>query len=123
MIDIDEFKQINDKHGHHAGDLALRQIASVITQRLRDTDVIARFGGDEFAALLPYAGEIQAVAVGKDLQHVIGTSQLDLDNGTSIKFSASVGVALIDKDTGSEDAVLAVADRAMYKDKARNRPS
>lgn len=123
VIDIDEFKQINDTYGHHVGDLVLKKIVSAITQRLRDTDVIARIGGDEFAVLLPYVGETQATAVANDLRRVIRGSKLDLDDGRSLSFSASVGLEFINKETASEEAVLAAADQAMYADKARRPPS
>ena len=119
VIDVDGFKQINDLHGHSAGDHALKQIASAIKDRLRDTDEIARTGGDEFAVLLPYAGETQAAAVAEDLRRVIAETRLDLGDGKTSSLSLSIGVAVIDKDTASEESVLAAADRAMYEDKAR----
>jgi diguanylate cyclase (GGDEF)-like protein/PAS domain S-box-containing protein len=117
IIDVDGFKQINDEHGHKAGDRALKEIAAVLKQRLRDTDVIARIGGDEFAVLLPYAGADQAAAVTADLRRVIAESTADLGAGVMISLSASIGVALITNDTESDEAVLAQADRAMYENK------
>jgi diguanylate cyclase (GGDEF)-like protein/PAS domain S-box-containing protein len=119
FIDVDGLKQINDAHGHQAGDRALKEIAGVVRPRLRGTDVIARIGGDEFAVLLPHADAEQADAVTKDLRRVIRESDIDLDDGTTLPLSASVGVALITPDTDS-DEVLAEADKAMYKDKTRN---
>jgi diguanylate cyclase (GGDEF)-like protein/PAS domain S-box-containing protein len=117
MIDIDGFKQINDAHGHKAGDRALKQFAAMLKQRLRDTDVIARIGGDEFAALLPYAGEPEATAVVDDLRRVIAESWVDLGDGPSISLCASIGIALITHDTANDETVLSAADQAMYEDK------
>ncbi|HYF26853.1 MAG TPA: PAS domain S-box protein [Baekduia sp.] len=117
MIDVDGFKTVNDTYGHRAGDRALKEIAAALRNRLRETDVIARIGGDEFAVLLPYAGRAQAEAVTEDLRNVIRATQLQLDDGTRVGLSASIGVAFIDGDTPDHEDVLAAADRAMYDDK------
>jgi diguanylate cyclase (GGDEF)-like protein/PAS domain S-box-containing protein len=119
LIDLDGFKQINDTHGHKTGDRALKELASALKRRLRETDVVARLGGDEFAILLPYAGPDQARAVVDDLRRVVARSGVDLDGGQRLSLSASFGLAVIDKDTVSDEAAFAEADRAMYEDKAR----
>jgi diguanylate cyclase (GGDEF)-like protein/PAS domain S-box-containing protein len=116
FIDVDGLKHINDAHGHKAGDRALKQIADVVTDRLRDTDVLARIGGDEFAVLLPHADQAQAQAISDDLRRITAHSDIDLDDGTTLPVPASVGFALIDRDTDS-DEILAQADEAMYQDK------
>jgi diguanylate cyclase (GGDEF)-like protein/PAS domain S-box-containing protein len=118
FIDVDDLKQINDAHGHQAGDRALKEIARAVRHRLRDTDVLGRIGGDEFAALLPYADQRQAQAITNDLRQITGACGIDLDDGTTLSLSASVGFAFIDGDTDS-DEILAEADRAMYRDKTR----
>jgi diguanylate cyclase (GGDEF)-like protein/PAS domain S-box-containing protein len=117
IIDLDGFKRINDTHGHKAGDRALKEVAYALRRRLRETDVVARIGGDEFAVLLPYAGREQAQAVVDDLRRVISGTPIAMDDGTRVSLSASLGVALIDRDTPGDEAVLAAADRAMYGDK------
>jgi diguanylate cyclase (GGDEF)-like protein/PAS domain S-box-containing protein len=119
LIDVDDFKAVNDTHGHRAGDRALKAVAMAISARLRATDTVARIGGDEFAALLPYAGAAQAIAVADDLRRVIGAAGVDV-GGTTVALSVSIGVALINAQTESDEAVLADADRAMYEDKARS---
>ena len=121
IIDLDGFKQLNDTHGHQAGDRALKEVAAALRRRLRDSDATARIGGDEFAILLPYADATQAAAIVNDLRRVIRESDLDLGDGTVLSLSASLGVGLINEGTASEESVFAVADHAMYEDKARHR--
>lgn len=118
IIDIDGFKYINDTYGHKAGDRALKEIAATLRRRLRETDLLARIGGDEFAILLPYAGAEQAAVVVDDLRRVILASTIDVGHGASVSLSASIGCSLIDRHTSSDEAVLSDADRAMYADKA-----
>lgn len=119
-IDIDGFKQINDVHGHKAGDKVLRQIGVVLKQRLREADIVARIGGDEFMVLLPYADASQAQVVSESLREVVCETRIELDDGTKLSLSVSVGATLIDAQTDSGDAVLVEGDRAMYQDKARS---
>jgi diguanylate cyclase (GGDEF)-like protein/PAS domain S-box-containing protein len=110
FIDVDGLKTINDAHGHKAGDRALNEIAGAVQGRLRQTDVLARIGGDEFAVLLPYADAEQAQSISNDLRRVIRTAHIALDDGTTLSLSASVGFALINGDTNS-DEILAQAAR------------
>jgi diguanylate cyclase (GGDEF)-like protein/PAS domain S-box-containing protein len=117
IIDVNDFKQINDVHGHKTGDRALKEIAAALRRRLRATDVIGRIGGDEFAVLLPYAGAGQAEAVREDLRRVVNEARVEVSDGSPIRLSASIGMTLIDSDTASDEAILAEADRAMYRDK------
>jgi diguanylate cyclase (GGDEF)-like protein/PAS domain S-box-containing protein len=119
MIDINGFKQINDLHGHSTGDQVLKAVADALTTRLRATDVVARFAGDEFMILLPYAGASQADATSEALRQVISETSVALDTGTKLSLSASIGISLIDANTLGHEAVLGEADRAMYHDKAR----
>ena len=88
-------------------------------RRSTSTRPSARIGGDEFTVLLPYAGPSQAQAVSTALRTAIREASVELDDGTKLNLSASVGTALIDAHTDSGDAVLVEADRAMYQDKAR----
>jgi diguanylate cyclase (GGDEF)-like protein/PAS domain S-box-containing protein len=118
ILDTDGFKHINDAHGHKTGDRALKEIAAALKQRLRDTDVIARIGGDEFAVLLPYADASQATTVTNDLRRVI--SERTIETGNEAKrtpLSVSIGAALITAETENDEDVFAQADRAMYRDK------
>jgi diguanylate cyclase (GGDEF)-like protein/PAS domain S-box-containing protein len=117
ILDVDDFKRINDLHGHRTGDRALKEIAAALMRRLRETDVVARIGGDEFAVLLPYANESQAQVVAKSLQDAIEGCRIDTPGFAHISVSASIGLVLIDGQTESEEAAFAAADRAMYQNK------
>jgi diguanylate cyclase (GGDEF)-like protein/PAS domain S-box-containing protein len=119
IIDIDGFKQINDTYGHKAGDLALKEVAAALQRRLRNTDVIARIGGDEFAILLPYADARQGALVSEDLRSIIYERYVPVRRGQPLRVSVCFGCALIDGDTNDEETILAAADRAMYTDKRR----
>jgi diguanylate cyclase (GGDEF)-like protein/PAS domain S-box-containing protein len=119
ILDINDFKKINDAYGHRTGDRALGAMANTIRKRLRETDTIARIGGDEFAVLLPYADAQQAARVAEDLRRVIGESAVEADGGTPVHITISVGVATVDTEARSDEQLFAEADRAMYEDKRR----
>ena len=122
-LDLDRFKEINDTHGHRAGDRALKAVAAALKRRLRENDIVARFGGDEFAVLIPYATDAQAEVLVRDLRRVIGDCTVDVESGPALRLSASVGCAQITKDTVSDEAVIIAADRAMYEEKRNGSPS
>jgi diguanylate cyclase (GGDEF)-like protein/PAS domain S-box-containing protein len=112
-IDLDDFKQVNDRHGHKVGDDTLKVVAKALTRRLRATDLVARLGGDEFAVLLPHIGEEGVAIVLDGLMRVIPGCGVDIGDAV-LHPSASIGFALIDQRTASAEQVLVEADRAMY---------
>ena len=120
MIDLDNFKDVNDAFGHKAGDDLLRGVAGALRHRMRQTDVLARVGGDEFAMLLPEADADQAQIVAEGIVKTLGRQVAVLGEQT-IHITASVGVALFDGLSAVE--VLEFADLAMYeaKEAGRNR--
>jgi diguanylate cyclase (GGDEF)-like protein len=121
VIDIDHFKQVNDRYGHPAGDRALKLVATALEQRLRRTDTVARVGGDEFGVLLPYDDPGQGAEVAADLRRVVAELRFEPGTGRREHLSISVGTAALDRYTASEEDVLAAADRDMYQDKFRSR--
>ena len=112
VIDLDDFKQINDRYGHKAGDDTLRAVASTIKGRLRSSDLIARLGGDEFAVLMPHIGRAQAEGVVEALRTAIEQITISPAHGHAVR--SSIGLAFIDERSADIDVVLAEADRAMY---------
>jgi diguanylate cyclase (GGDEF)-like protein len=115
-IDLDGFKQINDRYGHQVGDIYLQEAASRMKRQLRPTDILARLGGDEFAVLVPIAGtraEVQQIAHRLDrCFRAPFTARRQVLQG-----SASIGVALYPEDATTRDDLLRAADHAMYEAK------
>ena len=112
MLDLDDFKQINDGHGHRAGDRVLTAVAGVLRNRLRASDIVARFGGDEFAVLMPVGGAPEAEELA-DLLAAAVHRNVPTPTGP---LSASVGIALLEH-SSTADEILSRADDAMYADK------
>ena len=122
FIDLDGFKAINDAHGHLAGSRALVEAAAVIRDSARETDVVARFGGDEFAVVLPDTGGDGAIAVGERIRARVAAHAFLAVNGLAIHLTASVGVATLPDAAASPEELVQPADVAMYqvKDRGKN---
>jgi diguanylate cyclase len=121
MFDIDHFKQVNDTHGHLAGDSVLRILASLLRKRLRPTDDLGRYGGEEFCAVLPGTSLESALAIGEELRGLVETHQFSCDN-KRLQLTMSVGVASWNSGMDIKDFYKA-ADDMLYlaKRSGRNR--
>jgi len=121
MIDLDHFKRINDSWGHQAGDQVLRQFAVLASMTLRKEDVIGRFGGEEFCILLPGVHLDEAQEIGERLRQACEIVTVVFEN-MHISYTISIGIAQV-KENESWEAVIQMADRAMYRAKnvGRNR--
>ena len=121
LLDIDHFKSINDTHGHAAGDIALKQVASICADLLRDCDKLARYGGEEFVAMLPETDAEGANIVANRLRKGIERARFIIEGG-ELSLTASTGAAQASALHSSYDDVLAQADQALYqaKDAGRN---
>jgi diguanylate cyclase (GGDEF)-like protein len=122
FIDLDGFKSINDAHGHLFGSRALIEAAAVIRGSARETDVVARFGGDEFALVLPDTGGEGAFAVGERIRERLAAHVFLVDAGLHIHLTGSVGVATLPDVANSAEELIQAADQAMYqvKDRGKN---
>jgi diguanylate cyclase (GGDEF)-like protein len=122
FIDLDGFKTVNDMHGHLSGSRALVEAAGVIRGSARETDVVARFGGDEFAVVLPDTGEEGAFAVGERVRERIAAHHFLAQDGLDMRLTASVGLATLPDVAASAEELMAAADKAMYgvKDSGKN---
>jgi len=122
FLDLDGFKSVNDRHGHLCGSRALIEAATVIRGCARETDVPARFGGDEFALVLPDTGSEGAVAVAERVRERIAAhSFLKATDGLDIRLTASVGVATLPDVAASAEELIKAADTAMYRVKDRGK--
>lgn len=117
LVDIDSFKEINDNYGHPVGDLVLREVASVLRDGVRETDVVSRWGGDEFMILFPHTSLSDASLVADKLRALVADKNLRI-SGAKVELTASFGVALL---SGDSDGFLEVAyrgaDEALYRAK------
>lgn len=121
IVDLDGFKEVNDTHGHLAGDAVLRQVAQVIESCIRAGDIPSRIGGDEFAVLLPGIERQQAQQVADRLNDRLAETPCVLPDGAVVTISASVGVATLPEDGSSWDELFDSADEAMYGVKRRRK--
>lgn len=113
LLDIDDFKLINDRHGHQEGDRILIELAKALTKQVRDSDICCRLGGDEFAAILPFTGNaVEACEIAERVREK-ATAITCAGKGITI----SVGVAVCDHTIRSPRALLGKADRALYRAK------
>ena len=121
MIDIDHFKQVNDRHGHDIGDAVLRQTARCLRETLRTPDTLCRIGGEEFLAICPDSSEAEAWQCAERLRRCIGTSPITLPDGQSLSVTVSIGVATIHPDIVCAQDLVKEADLAVYRAKAAGR--
>jgi diguanylate cyclase (GGDEF)-like protein len=125
LLDLDRFKSVNDTYGHLVGDQVLREVASSLTEVLRDYDLAGRFGGEEFVMLLPQTRAVDAFRIAERVRAHISQLPIYADDGTDaerVPVTVSIGVAALDAGSRRELAeLLAAADAALYRAKASGR--
>ena len=118
VMDLDRFKEINDTHGHHVGDRALREVARVLRAAIRPYDLCVRYAGDEFIVVLSGCGAGEAEHKRRELQGAIEDILFEARPGRRVPLGISIGAAVFPQDGESYESLLAAADSRMYQDKA-----
>src|SRR5262249_15056003 len=121
VMDLDAFKEINDTYGHHVGDRALREVASVLRTGIRPYDICVRYAGDEFIVVLSGCGADEAERKRLELQKDVDKVQFEARPGKMIPLSISIGASVFPHDGDSYETLLATADSRMYRDKTRRK--
>ena len=124
MIDVDHFKKYNDRHGHPAGDEALRSVARLVAEDRRQVDVVARYGGEEFAVLLHDAQRETAIEVAEKIRLRVSSAPIaHADKQPLGRMTVSIGIAVCPEDASTAEALLEAADVALYRAKKSGRDS
>jgi diguanylate cyclase (GGDEF)-like protein len=121
LLDLDDFKMINDDYGHLVGDRALQEVAGMLRRTTRPYDTCIRYGGDEFVVLLASAGPAEAEERRRRIQEAVGAITVEAADGRRIELRASAGASSYPTDGLTYERLLARADRRMYKDKAHRK--
>jgi diguanylate cyclase (GGDEF)-like protein len=116
LLDIDDFKTINDTQGHQAGDEVLRKVGAVLTASVRQVDLAARYGGEEFAVIVPETDLDGAVDLAERLRKALESEEIELENGTRLSVTASFGAA-VKGDLPGGEKLVAAADKELYEAK------
>jgi len=121
FFDLDHLKDVNDRHGHLAGSRVLREVAQLIQSKLRKSDRIFRYGGDEFVVTLPETGAEGALRVAHRLRRAVRSHHFLAAEGLVVTLTASFGVATFPHDGSSQEELIRTADQAMYRVKTHTR--
>jgi diguanylate cyclase (GGDEF)-like protein len=120
VADLDHFKSINDKFGHHAGDLALKAFTDVCREEIRESDILGRLGGEEFGLMLPETTIQHARVLAERIRRATSALEITLDDQT-IRIAVSIGLVELNPEDATLDAAMRRADLAMYQAKAGGR--
>jgi len=117
-LDLDHFKEVNDRYGHQVGNLVLQQIANLMLQQVRSCDVFGRIGGDEFLAVLPQTDRREAYVLAERLRRAVENYRLEIGNRVTVDFiRVSIGIAAYPINGETMDNVVTAADKAVYESK------
>jgi diguanylate cyclase (GGDEF)-like protein len=116
-MDVDDFKGINDRYGHAIGDRVLASVAGVIRKELRQMDILTRYAGDEFVAIMPMASTNMAASIGERVRRAVEEQRFSVRTGTVAKLGMSLGVACFPEDGETTEELLTAAARKMQSNK------
>ena len=116
-MDVDDFKAINDSYGHALGDRLLASVAAVIRQELRQMDILTRYAGDEFVAIMPMASTLMAASVGERIRAAVESKKFAVRKGRTVAVGISIGIACFPADGDTTEELLSAAARNMQRDK------
>ncbi len=117
MIDIDDFKKINDTYGHPAGDSVLRLVGQILLRRIRNTDYVARYGGEEFCVIAPHTNKKNASVFAARIMDIIAKEEFPLNQTDKTRVTVSIGVANFSDDAQTKEDLLKKADDVLYQAK------
>ena len=127
FLDIDHFKQVNDIYGHHAGDMVLQEVAKLIKMQMRHSDVLSRFGGEEFAVLLTQTNQHLATEIAERIRHQVDSHKIMMNNNSELSVTISIGCTTLDSEdenlvaNEASQQMLMRADEALYRSKQQGR--
>ncbi|MCG6658423.1 bifunctional diguanylate cyclase/phosphodiesterase [Halomonas campisalis] len=121
MMDLDNFKTVNDRYGHAFGDQFLQAFAETLCESVRPGDFLARYGGDEFSIILPETGEGQAYSVAQRIAHNLSRQTLVAPDGSTVRATTSIGIAAYPRHAGDAHDLFLMADNMMYKAKRKGK--
>jgi diguanylate cyclase (GGDEF)-like protein len=114
MIDLDNFKMINDQFGHQNGDMILKNVGGLMKDSIRSSDILARYGGEEFAIILPKTISLEAYKIAEKLRISIENKEFVSPDGIKLKITISIGISEFFKHADNKRDLIAAADRALY---------
>ena len=120
FLDMDRFKNINDSLGHKMGDLLLKKFTTRLTEVMRETDVIARGGGDEFIVMLPETNDKTAIVIAERIRGTVENTSFNAD-GNQVSTTLSIGIACYPADSENSEEIIKMADKALYESKHRGK--
>ena len=119
VMDIDKFKDINDTHGHAVGDTVLKEFVIAIRKGVRATDLVGRFGGDEFIIILPTGEKAIGLKIAQSIAQIVEGTAIRISPQLTLNITTSIGVATFPEDSGTADDLFDKADQALYEVKKR----
>ncbi len=121
VMDVDHFKKFNDTYGHQAGDEVLQFVARTMRECVRNIDIVARLGGEEFAVLCPEQSEDEAAIPAERIRERLASTRLKLSSGTEVGVTTSIGIAMFPRDGETQESLVDAADQALYEAKRTGR--